>query len=283
MKLLKIDSGKDVIKHLILVTIIGTAALLVFFYIYLPVNTNHGETITVPDVVGIEYDDLDDFLLKRNLRYEVTADSGFSTEYPPLTVLKQFPKPNSKVKENRKIYLTLNSTSPPMVRMPNLIEGSMKNALLVLKMYDLKLGKREYVPDLFLNTVLDQKLDGREIEPGTMIPKGSEIDLVLGDGLGSQDLQAPELINLDEEEAQIAIQGSGLTVGQITYSQDNQAVLTDTNAEGETETYVVQVSPGSVYAQSPSPGTTMRLNGVVNIWVYKADSVSRSNESILDN
>ncbi len=282
MKYFGFSNAKDLLIHLGVVTLIGVFALVVFFYIYLPMTTNHGETITVPDVVGINYEDLDDFLTDRDLRYEITPDSGFSTQYPPNTVLKQVPKPNSKVKENRKIYLTLNSSSPPLVRMPDLVEGSVKNAQLVLKMYDLKLGRREYIPDLFLNTVLRQEMDGNEIEPGTMIPKGSTIDLVLGDGLGRQELEAPNLITLDEESAQIAIIGSGLSVGEIKYSEENTATISSVNNEGEEVFTEIQVGPGTVYRQSPSPGVNMRLSGIVDIWIYKPDSVNHD-RSILDN
>ena len=101
---------------------IGVLLILFFFYVYLPTTTNHGESITVPDLEGVNVEDLDRFLLERDLRFEVLEDSGFSTDYPPHTVLKQFPLPNSKVKENRKIYITLNSTNPPEVRMPDLVD-----------------------------------------------------------------------------------------------------------------------------------------------------------------
>ena len=119
--------------------------------------------------------ELDDYLSIRNLRYEITKDSGYSSEIPPLTVLKQFPMPNARVKQFRKIYLTLNSITPPMVKMPDLTNGSLKNALIILKNFDLKFGKTRYVADLAFNAVLIQKMNGEEVIPGTKIPKGSVI------------------------------------------------------------------------------------------------------------
>ena len=104
------------------------------FYIYFPFITNHGETITVPNLVGMEIKDLDEFLSDRDLRYEILEDSSYSSEYPPYTVLQQNPSENDKVKENRKIYLTLNSSIPPKIKMPKIINGSVsKNAQLILK------------------------------------------------------------------------------------------------------------------------------------------------------
>ena len=102
--------------------------LLFFFYIYLPATTNHNETITVPDLVGKSFANIDEFLTNRNLQYVVTADSGFSEDYQPEVILSQNPKGGAKVKEDRKIYLTLNANVPPQIRMPNLINTDKLNA-----------------------------------------------------------------------------------------------------------------------------------------------------------
>lgn len=256
---------------------IGLSVILVFifFFIYLPVTTNHGESITVPDVTGIVLSDLDDFLDSRNLRFEVTVDSGYDANLPPLAVLKQVPKPNSKVKENRKIYVTLNSETPPHIKMPKLVGGSVKNAQLILRTYDLKLGEIKYVSDLALNYVLEQRFQDEEIEEGDKITKGSVIDLVVGDGLGKQSLESPNLIGLDQESAELAIVGSGLKIGEIGYDQEGIAVI---EMEEGDSTYTVeeQVSPGAVFKQFPEPGKGMILKQSVNIWVYRPDSISNS-------
>jgi hypothetical protein len=46
--------------------------MILYFYAYLPQVTNHDETITVPDAVGKNFTELEDFLGKRDLRYEVS-------------------------------------------------------------------------------------------------------------------------------------------------------------------------------------------------------------------
>ena len=104
--------------------------------------------------------DMNNFLGKRDFRYEV-SDSGYSSVYPPLTILKQYPKPGAYVKENRKIYLTVKAKEPQKVKMPNdLIDGSLKNAELVLRSYGLKRGEIKYKPDLAANAVLEQWYNG---------------------------------------------------------------------------------------------------------------------------
>ena len=96
----------DIVKQLLIIGIIIILIILFVFYFYLPVTTHHGESITVPNIIGLVYDDLDEFLTDRNFRFEVNEDSGYNSSFPPLAVLKQYPEPGQKVKENRKIFLT---------------------------------------------------------------------------------------------------------------------------------------------------------------------------------
>lgn len=270
-----------ILIHLTIVVVLGIIITLSFFNIYLPGKTNHGETITVPNVVGIHYDDLHEYLVKRKLRFEITEDSSYSADYRPLEVLRQFPKPDSKVKEGRKIYLTLNTNTPPKIRMPNLVDTSIKNAQIVLKSFDLRFGEVEYIPDEIFGTVLKQKIDGIEVEANEMVPKGSVVDIVSGNGFGVVTLLSPNLTELEEEDAQIAIVGSGLQVGSVSYDTEGSYVVIETNGDGEEKEVTKQVAPGAVFKQRPEPGTEMRLKQAIDIWIYRPDSIN-SRPSLLD-
>src|SRR6478609_6522522 len=123
-----------------------------YFYIYLPNSTNHGETVMVPDLKGMEIEKLDSFLTEHKLRYELN-DSAYSADFPPLTVIRQFPKEGASVKENRKIYVSINRVSPPTVPIPDLVDRSRINAEVVLKSNELKKGRIIFEPSPFLNLV----------------------------------------------------------------------------------------------------------------------------------
>jgi beta-lactam-binding protein with PASTA domain len=245
---LKANSYKDLLIHLGIIVGLGIIIILTFFYIYLPVTTHHGESITVPELEGVHLNELDEFLLERDLRFEVTSDSGYSAEHPPLTVLSQNPKEGKKVKENRKIYVSLNATSPPNVIMPKLIDGSLKNAQMVMESYGLVLGKISYEPHEFQNAVLKQKLDGEEIPPGTEIAKGSAIDLVIGNGLGKP-FSMPSLVDNSEDDAEFIIIGSGLQLGKVRTRE------------------VEDKAAGIVVQQYPEAGTSVRTGNKVDIWI----------------
>jgi len=121
---------------------------------------------------------------------------------------------------------------------------------------------------------LKQRLGDREVLPDELVPKGSMIDIVSGDGLGIVSLQSPNLIGLDEESARVAIVGSGLKVGEVVYQDDGQIVNYSTESNGELVTSRIEISPGAVYKQTPLAGNTLRLKASINLWIYRPDSIN---------
>lgn len=237
------------LKNIGIMAGIGIIVLLIFFYIYLPATTNHNETITVPDLVGKSFADIDEFLTNRNLKYEVTLDSGFSEDYDPEVILSQNPKGGAKVKEDRKIYLTLNANVPPQVRMPNLVNTDLPNADDILKSNGLKRGAITYVPDRRVNAVIAQQMNGENITTGTLIYKGSTIDLVIGDGEGVKRFETPDFLGKTYEEVKFQIEASGLKLDEVNY------ILNDT------------VPTNRVYKQLPPIGAMIRTGDLIEIWI----------------
>ena len=174
--------------------------LLLGILVWLKIYTNHGQAITVPNLAGLTVDEVDDVTSSRRLRFEV-VDSVFSTEMPRGTVIKQNPKANSRVKKNRKIFLTMNAVNPEMVSMPRLVGLSIRQARLAIQNAGLVLGDIEYRPDYAINNVLQQMHNDSVINEGTEITKGTIIDLVLGMGLSKETTRVPDLVGVFLGEA----------------------------------------------------------------------------------
>lgn len=267
-KISKENSWKGLIFHIGFIAIVVVSMILIFFFVYLPSTTRHDETITVPNLEGMSLLDMDNFLKKRHLNYEV-ADSNYIERYPPLTILKQYPLSGSHVKERRKIYLTVNQNQPNSIKMPNLIDGSLKNAELVLKSYGLKRGVIRYKPDLASNAVLEQLYKGKPIASGDPIMKGSEIDLVVGDGLGRRVFSVPRFIGLPIDEADFSIKGSGLNTGSViikVIDDEKMLELLELAKELQIDTASI-VESGHVFQQRPEIGRNIRLGQQVDLWV----------------
>ena len=206
---------KQFLRHLGLAAAF-TLILLLGTLLWLKVYTHHGKMIVVPDLTGLTVEEVDDVTSSRHLRFEV-IDSVFSTEMPRGTVLKQNPNPSSRVKKNRKIFLTMNAVNPEMVSMPQLIGLSFRQARLALQNAGLVQGSITYKPDFAKNNVLQQMHGDSVINEGTAIAKGAVIDLVLGMGLSSQTTRVPNLVGLGLAEATEIISDYYLNLGAVTY------------------------------------------------------------------
>lgn len=240
----------DLLVHIGIILALVAVLFLAFFFIYLPFTTNHGQTITVPDVTRLSLDEMQNLLDDRDLRYEV-SDCTFVAGAQPLTVIQQYPRANAKVKEGRKIYVTITKRVAPMVQMPNLVSLTLRSAQLNLKSLDLVSGPPAYVPDVAKNAVLRQLYNGKEITPGTPIPKGAQIDLEVGDGLGSTMFEIPNVVGLPLDEAEAAIRGSNLKVGTKISVDDPEKEV------------------GTVVRQRPAArsGERIRIGETMDLWI----------------
>ena len=217
MDFLRFLITKKFLRHL------GLAAALVIILllgtlVWLKIYTHHGQAITVPNLAGLTVDEVEDVTSSRRLRYEV-VDSIFSTEMPRGTVLKQNPKANSRVKKNRKIFLTMNAVNLEMVSMPRMVGLSIRQARLALQNAGLILGEIEYRADYAINNVLQQMHNDSVINEGTEITKGEVIDLVLGMGLSKETTRIPDLVGVFLEEATEMIADYYLNMGAITFDE----------------------------------------------------------------
>jgi len=210
MRLIKTLALNTLIILVILYLISWLGSLMLSSY------TRHGESLTLPNLKGLGFEEVQQILEQKKLRYIIT-DTAFIDSMPKGSVVEQNPLPNTKVKEGRFIYITLNSNSSVGVLMPNLINNSLRFAETVLNSSGLKLGTVIYKPDIAAGAVLDQLYKNQSIQPNIKIPKGASIDLIVGDGMGSTDVDIPDLTNLTLNEARGVLESNLLQVGSIVY------------------------------------------------------------------
>lgn len=201
-------------KNLIIALISGIVFLLLLFY-SLRFYTRHGEAVGVPVLKGISVEDAINRLEDQGFRYQV--DSVYQADKNPGLVIEQDPDAGTKVKRNRTLYLTIITKNAPEVQLPNLTEMALLEAVSTLNNYGLKLGDTIYIPDIARDRVLDVKYGGQKINTGQPIPKGSRIDLVLGNGMGESEVTVPNLVGYTLDEAIFSIKGASLTLGTVKY------------------------------------------------------------------
>jgi beta-lactam-binding protein with PASTA domain len=221
-------------RNTILLVIATTIGIVLIAFFSLSSYTRHGEGIQVPSLKGLNVDKAMERLKEQGFNYKI--DSVYVPDQAPGTIVEQDPDAGTNVKENRTIYLTMVTQLAPNVSLPDLItdQSIYREAVATLSNYGLKVGDTTYRSDIARDRVLEVRFGGQVIKPGTKIPKGSKLDLVLGNGEGASEVDIPELINLDLDAARFSIKGAGLTVGSITY----EGTITDS-----TNVVVVSQSP----------------------------------------
>ncbi len=170
--------GDWVVKNL-LIAFLVVVVLVVGSMVFLNVVTQHGKVRTVPDFSNMTLSEAQSAASQAGMRVEV-SDSIYAKRMRKGAVRDQNPAPGAKVKEGRRILLTINALNAKKVTMPDLVGLSMRQALAELQSRGLVLGKLIYVRDLATNNVLRQLKGNREIAPGQSVETETVIDLVVG-------------------------------------------------------------------------------------------------------
>lgn len=211
--------SKIFLINILIILVVITISLWGIFK-YLDNYTLNSETISVPNVEGLSISDVEEILHNKKLRYQI-LDSIYVENNEKGIVLEQQPSSDELVKENRTIYITMSKIIPPKMKMPDVVDMSLRIAAAKIESYGLKVGKLSYFPSECVNCVIEAKINNQTITANQEIAKGSIIDLVLGSGTSSEKVFAPYLIGLTKDEALQKIQASFLNIGAEIYMDCN--------------------------------------------------------------
>lgn len=164
--------------HLVL-AIVLTIVIAVACLIILKSYTRHGREVDMPNFVGQNSIALIDTMLPSDYIIVIT-DEVYDKTMEPGTIIKQNPEAGEKVKKGRKVYLTVATSEPPTVIMPELRDVSLRQAEIMLNALGLELDGTILKPSPYENAVLEQLHNGRVIAAGTKIKMGDKITLVVG-------------------------------------------------------------------------------------------------------
>jgi len=221
--------------------------------------THHGESVLVPDLRGSYVEEAQLILAKQGL-YPQVIDSVYVRDKRLGTIIEQNPAPNSTVKSNRAIYLIINSRLVRQVTLPDVIDVSSRQAIAMLESVGLNLESMQEVPSEYKDLVTEIKYRGRAIIPGTRIPEGSAVVLVVGNGLGATQAVVPALKGMNLEEATEAITTATFILGAVEY---------DVPPSDNEEDYMV-------YRQRPAATSSISAGSRIDVFLTK--DKSRLNE-----
>ncbi|MCB0395456.1 MAG: PASTA domain-containing protein [Flavobacteriales bacterium] len=250
-----------------LTLILVTVAVIAWVTLnWLDAFTYHDTSVAVPDFKGLKIKELEQFIADKDVRFEI-VDSVYDIKAKKGVVLEQNPPADSRVKQNRKIYLTVSAVLSERIRMPELTSRTLRQARSVLASYDLNIDSIRYIPSIEKDAVLKQLYKGQEIKGGQSISKGSRITLVVGAGLSTEKTGIPGLYGLTIQEAKQALERAELSLGATVADPGNE--LTDTlNAR--------------VYDQQPRPNPDPVLFKGSTVDIYITNKEGRMREASLN-
>lgn len=149
---------------------------------WLKTSTHHGDFVEVPDLSKLSVNEMREVIEDANLRYEVLDSANYNPDYPRFSIIEQDPPAGNKVKENRKIYVTVNPSGYKKVTVPQIIQVTQRNATSMLRAVGLDVERVTYIDELGKDMVYYLKFKGKRINPGEKIPKTSAIELICGNG-----------------------------------------------------------------------------------------------------
>ena len=182
MSLIKFLTSKTFLKQIIL-AVVAVFVLCFVLLKWLNVSTNHGDFETVPDLKGKSISVAQVELEDNRLVMKIQDSANYNPDYPKFSVIEQEPLAGSKVKENRKIYITLNPSGYRKMNIPEgLIDKTYRQVKPTLEALDFKIGKITYVNNIGKDMVLKLSHKGKTLRAGDKLAKTSVIDLQLGNG-----------------------------------------------------------------------------------------------------
>lgn len=229
----------------VIVVVLGVRIALV-------VTTLHGRSVPVPDFTGKTVEQSRLLAEKSDMKI-VVVDSVFVSKVPRGTTYRQNPLAGTNVKKGRTVYLTVNAVGEKRVVMPNLVGLSLRQAKSELLSGGFDMGELIYESDIATNNVLRQLFCGETVEPGTLLPSDSVIDLVLGRSDADALTNVPTLIGKRREKAVDAAKEGSFNIGHLSF---------DTTVKTKSDSLMA-----FVYRQWPKEGETALMGTRMTLYL----------------
>ena len=244
---------KSLFHWKVLVNFLVAAAVFVglvwLTFRWLEVHTNHGEEIPVPNVMNRSVHEAIKILDDAGLEYEVDSFK-YDPKYRPFQVLQIYPSAGSRVKDGRTIVLKVNPRTYAQVSVPDVLDRYKGLAFRQLEQVGLKVGDTIYEPSIQRDAVLRMIYNGKLIKPGSLLPRFSTVDLVIGAG-PQRNITIPNVVGLTVQEAKAIIKQNLFEIGLVEY-EDGKGDESDI-----------------VYYQDPAPGDVRDQGMQIDIWASK--------------
>jgi len=199
----------------------------------------------IPQLAGRNKIKAVDVLKHLGLR-PILVGPRYDEKVPKDRVIFQRPHSGTMVKAGRRVYLYI-SGGEPLLKSPNLIGKTFRDAKITIERMGLTVGKVERVQsDFAANTVIEQQPEkDKNIKKGTMI----NLKVSVGPKVGM--VYTPSLLGKSLREGKRLLRKNSLRLGKINYQVSPNML------------------PNTIIDQIPTEGRLISVGDSVVVWVTK--------------
>ena len=221
--------------------------ILLFFVcndIFMPWFVNHGGTVRVPSLIGIQFEQARFSLDSLGLEAH-QGDMRTSKDYPIGTVIAQNPLSGTLVKKGRRIYVAI-SGGEQLVQVPNLRGKTIRDAKFALERNGLRIGVISYaVNDSFpVNTIM-----GQSVAAFVRAKRGTNVSVTVNQGMSSDRISVPDVVGKTLTDAGKILANYGFKIGTLNYQLSTTLL------------------PNTIVDQYPRPGELSEQGRAVDLFV----------------
>jgi eukaryotic-like serine/threonine-protein kinase len=224
-----------VIFFVVFIMVSGLVALAAHFLV-MPAFTRQSEERILLDVEGLSWEEARHLLLLEKFT-PVRGKSIPRDDVEPFRVISQMPRPGTRVKMGRRVYLDVSIPLENVV-FPDLKGKTLRAAQILMQEKNLTIDSVSYgFSDMPREVIYWQSISaGESVRPGT------QVHIKISLGLSSWTV--PKVTNMSLQEAHKAINDAGLRIGTVTYRDRNDLLP---------NTVIYQSVPGATVLSTPQP------------------------------
>ncbi len=219
----------------------------------LPSYTRQGESVMVPDVQKMKYEEALRTLRSSGLAGKKSYNVRYLRDIDPDMVIVQRPVAGSEVKPGRTISLVVNKQDKPTFVLPDFYGRRLDEVRQILERVDISL--KDIQEQVVKDPAEDGKVLSQSIAPKTVLSYGSSLSVTVGEAEEVQtvtQIRVPDVLGMSLNQARDTIVRKGFNSGNVSYE------------------YSALLVPYTVINQKPSvnsladPGKVIDLTVVIN-------------------
>ncbi len=236
---------KNVSAAILAILVLLIASVVIMDRVVMMSYTRQGQSVNVPDVEKMNYDDALRTLGSSGLAGRKSYNVRYIRDIDSNTVVVQRPSPGSEVKPGRTVYLVVNKRERPSFSIPDLYGRPVNEVKQLLDRHGIT------VEDVQEQPVFDPADDGnvlsQSVAPNTMLYEGSSVSLIVGKAEEIETvtkIPVPDVLGMSLKQARQVILDKGFNTGNVSY--EYSAILVPYTVINQKPAVNALAKPGNV-------------------------------------